>query len=272
MPSFISLEKSEYSAKPIELYSFNSGTTFWPYTSGDEEQEKGGRIYAPLADLTRTTPEMSREKEANKLKVTMPFDTDVAMRFADAVPPLSTWLTIYRRMRDLPSDDYVYWQGRVRGVEWKEDVAELDCEPIDAVLKRMGLWRQYQNICNHQLYNSRCAVSLADHKATAIVISHSGSSFDATVAAAQSAGYYKAGFAERATTGELRMITDHSGSLITMLTGFKGLQNGETIYIYAGCDHSFNGANGCAKFANWANFGGFPHVPKKNPFSSAGLN
>ena len=37
----------------------------------------------------------------------------------------------------------------------------------------------------------------------------------------------------------------------------------DDVEAFAGCDHT-TGAEGCAKFANEANFGGFPYVPNEN--------
>jgi hypothetical protein len=47
-----------------------------------------------------------------------------------------------------------------------------------------------------------------------------------------------------------------------------GLQIGDSVEVYAGCDWLVQTCNG--KFGNKNNFGGFPELPTKNPFIPAG--
>jgi hypothetical protein len=69
---------------------------------------------------------------------------------------------------------------------------------------------------------------------------------------------------------ERRLIrSSFSGSIVLVSTPV-GLVSGDTVKLYPGCDHSI-GENGCERFNNTDNFGGFPHTPMKNPFGSEPL-
>ena len=45
------------------------------------------------------------------------------------------------------------------------------------------------------------------------------------------------------------------------------LTPGETVSLYPGCDHTLQTCHG--RFNNAENFGGFPWIPRRNPFNES---
>lgn len=65
--------------------------------------------------------------------------------------------------------------------------------------------------------------------------------------------------------GVPRMILAHSGDSVTLSALLSGLAVGVAFEAFAGCDRTL--ATCQAKFGNAINFGGFPWIPAKNPFT-----
>ena len=61
------------------------------------------------------------------------------------------------------------------------------------------------------------------------------------------------------------MILAHSGNSVTLSALLSGLAVGVAFEAFAGCDRTL--ATCQAKFGNAINFGGFPWIPAKNPFT-----
>ena len=62
-------------------------------------------------------------------------------------------------------------------------------------------------------------------------------------------------------------IRSHAGGVVQLSRPPQYLAAGMAVSIFPGCDRT-TGANGCAKFGNLPNYGGFPHFPTKNPFGN----
>lgn len=61
------------------------------------------------------------------------------------------------------------------------------------------------------------------------------------------------------------MIVGHAGANLTLMAPLPGLAAGMSAKLYAGCDRSLSVCG--SRFDNVVNFGGFPWIPLKNPFS-----
>lgn len=67
------------------------------------------------------------------------------------------------------------------------------------------------------------------------------------------------------TNDGARMIVGHTGINITLVSPMPSLVPGQAVRLYAGCDHSTTVCKN--RFDNLANYGGFPWIPGKNPFT-----
>lgn len=258
-------ETSTYGGQPVELYRFYNRTAqTWTFTSDGLAQNYNGETYQP-AVLRRSAPEQSQERRQSRLKINCSRDFPIAALFRLFIPASTVWLTIYRKFRN--SDQAIpYWTGRVRAVLQQGSGAEIEADPIDALLKRNGLRGRYQSGCNHVLYGPDCGVSSADYRAAGTVLNVSGTVITIGTAAIQPDGYYVNGLFERPSTGDYRMIVGHTSDQVTLGIPFQDLVPGEDVFIFKGCNHD---VPACKSFNNLRRYGGFPMVPTRNPYSGA---
>lgn len=276
---FIELETSEFLGAPIELYHFYSDSFDQPYTytSTDIDIVYNSFTYNSEPGLYRTQPELSNEVNAQNIEITLPRTNDFVKLYRKFTPPKAVWIRIYRYHSTDGSNPEVviYWQGRVRGVTWERNVANVSCQLIDTAFNRNGLRAFYTPNCRHMLYDTRtCKVNplLFSHDATISSItgfkltSPQFGAFPDT--SPVPLGWWVAGFVENQTTGDLRYITQHGGSgntEITLSHPFELLDPGDVVRVYAGCNRKYDTC--INKFNNVVNFGGWPFIPiGNNPF------
>lgn len=132
------------------------------------------------------------------------------------------------------------------------------------------LFYQYQ--CNNTLFDKRCGLNKKDFK---LVIpagnlvkiddwTYSSSVIgDYIQNVVKNATYYRFGMLE--CNNDSRFIVDHSQDTIKIQYPFDFDITQYNCAIYPGCDKICWSENGCAKFANFENFLGFPYIPYKNP-------
>lgn len=259
--SYDAIETSVHDAQPVELYRFVRGVEVWTQTSADEPIVYQSETYTPVT-MQRSAPVQSHDADAGRLSLTVARDHPVAQLFRVIVPAGTVGLTIYRQHRG-DGECLTWWQGRVRAVAWSGSRAVMQCDALGAMLQRPGLRRHYGAPCGHMLYDGGCGLNAESYKTVATVSSISGNTITSAAFAGQADGYFTAGYL-RYGDDDFRMILDHAGSTVTVLLPFEDLAVGDTLYAYAGCDHVPDTCKN--KFANFANYGGWPFVPIKNPF------
>lgn len=256
-------EKSMQSGEPIEMYHFANNMNTWRYTSAASAITYGGNTYAP-ALIKRGAIDFTTEKGRNNLKLTTARDFAIADLFRIMPPTDVVTINVYRAHAG-ETTGAVIWSGRVLNCEWSDSTASLVCEPVSSSLQRVGLRRMYQRQCPHVLYGTACGVNKASFDLSALLTYVNGLTLSSPQFTSAPSGYFAGGYLEFGS--EKRFITSHTGADITLNIPLYGLQAGDTVTVYAGCDHSL--ATCASKFSNTANYGGFPYIPRKNPFGSS---
>lgn len=260
--SYLAIEQSQHDGQPQELYRFVSGTQRWLYTSGQEAVEYQSETYMP-ATISRSDIEQSNEIARLGLEIRMPRDLPLVSLFLAASPDGVVSVTLYRRHVG-DAEFITYWKGRITGARLSGAEATLKCEPIASSLKRAGLRARYQLLCRHVLYSSGCGALKESFRVDGTVAAVSGIAVQVVAAASKPDGYFVGGMFATTTAG-VRMIVGHAGINLTLSAPMVGLKAGDTVQLYAGCDHTM--AHCKDRFANLDNFGGFPFIPVKNPFT-----
>jgi len=259
-------ESGLQTANPVELYEFQHGPTYYRYTSSDAPITVDSKLYEPRA-ISRQAIEATQEMARTGITLSMD-DTIPLLDLFRVHPPGDVVLArIYRTHRD-DSEAVTIWSGRILSVARNGLKAEVRCESVYTSIKRPGLRRLYQRACPHVLYSAICGLSSATYRETKTVIAVAGTSLTVSDIGGFVAGYFAGGYLEwEFETGkfERRGIVDHSGASIVISFPIIGIPNGAAVRIYPGCDHTL--ATCHAKFSNALNFGGFPHIPQKNPFA-----
>lgn len=273
--TYDALEKSTFGGKPVELYKFTSGATIWRFTDGDVDVAVGPETYSAGWPISRTEPEMSDETTRSALKVHVARDFPIALMFASGAPLEPIWLSLYRKHIG-DSETILIWQGRVRGVSWKASKGEatIECDPVEKVLGKGGFRQTYGPHCHKRLYSARCGISEANFKTDAVIteILNNGFTLKAPEIASKPNSYFRLGEIYFPALSARALVLEHVGDYVTLRAPISGLAVGAKGHLVAGCNHVWKNADGSwgdcrSKFNNTDNFGGWPYVPTKNPYS-----
>lgn len=273
--SYDSLETSIESGQPIECYRFIAGSMQRFYTSAEDEQTIGAQAYTPKA-IQRGNVSEGQDKRESDFSVTLPTSDDIAQLFVGTLPGVRVQLTVFRFHRgDGPTPEtIVVFNGYVHGVSYGQFMKEstLNCRPGLSSGGRQVPPRTYQASCNFVLYDpDTCKADPTSpvNRATAKpVVSQVGNVLTVSGLGAYPSGWFTAGMVEADGGLDVRTVLEDDGAgNLTLMWPFASLPT--IVDVLAGCDHTGDGAAGCAaKHDNIPNNGGFMFVPKKNAFET----
>lgn len=267
---FDTYETSDDLGRPIALYELRWGTVFWRYTSADDVQTYGGNDFLPIAISDEGMTQGGSAE--NDFSVTAQSNIPIVDLYGDSPPTRPVWLTVRRKHEDDPDNEApVFWIGRIANVVREENAAEATLRGVSLgkLLKSGGLRLTWNRNCPHCIYDSGCKVDQALHKYTRTVVAVAGQVLTFDPATAPAEGTFTGGYVEwdRGMSGvtELRGIESAiSTTQVKVLGRLPGLEIGDSIDIYPGCDQTIATCND--GFDNIANNGGFWFMPEKTPF------
>jgi hypothetical protein len=262
-----------------ELYRFveNNGTFIYTVTSSDRAEAYnagfGNENYIPLA-IGRDEVQGKGEMTKQNLTLSFPIDNPVARRwFASSVDfPLT--VTIFSK--SISDGVEIEWKGRLSSVSPKKNQFDFIFESVFTSMRRIGLRQLYQITCPHALYSKGCNLNKEQWAVSGPVTLVVNNVITMPVASGYASGYFTSGIFED-MNGTLRFITAHVGNQLTLIRPMNDLiarvsqlgYSGLTCRIFPGCDRSAGTCN--SKFNNILNHGGFPFMPKKNPFDGTSI-
>ncbi|PHR58714.1 MAG: hypothetical protein COA47_09925 [Robiginitomaculum sp.] len=265
--SFDIVERSLNDGTPVELYTFTRSAQVFRYTSADEDVLYQGATFTAVP-LSRPSFEQSQDPGRKPISLKASSGLGFVQQYI-ASPPTDSISLIIRRFHteDNTTEAVISWMGRVTNVKFESNQVEIQCEPIFTSMKRPGLRRLYQTTCPHLLYGPECKFSKPTFQLDAAVNITGGTTLTAASIGGEADGFYTGGMVEWTNAGVIdkRFILTHTGSGITINLPFEGMVNGDSVRIFPGCDHVLSTC--VDKFSNEVNYGGFPFIPTKNPFS-----
>lgn len=258
---------SQNPLQEVELYAFASNSAQFYLTPHEFDVDLDGNLYASLS-IERNELALGAEAAKSALDLKLPPDCDLVRHLlATSLTGDTTSVTLRIGRRDTWGDYWwlsgTRWMGRVLGVEVADDVARVRCESAQVSLKRIGLRRLYSRKCSHVLYSSACGAS--PMTASAFVLEVYGRSVELNGGVS---GWVSGGLAGgwlQTPDGARHMIIGDYGSGVELLYP-AALEPGTEVLLTVGCDHST--ATCQTRFDNLDNYGGFPAIPSKNPFST----
>lgn len=266
--AFEDYEVGEDTAIPVEFYKFARGTSVWLYTTEPTDTEFNGETYLSVP-VRRSTVREEQTRPESVVTVYLPVGAAFISAFVAQSPSDNIAVTIWANHIGAEDGDAVtIFKGRVTNVKHKEFEGEVTCEPIITAMARPVLRRFYQRSCPYTLYDSACGVDKDSFKVTTTLDGGSYYTVSAAAFDAQVDGYFAGGYLEwEVSSGifERRMIIEHVGSTLTLAYYLEGIEGGETVTAYAGCNHNLSHCDG--KFNNKLNYGGIPHMTTKNIMS-----
>ena len=251
----------------VELYAFNSASGQFLLTPHEFDVDLDGNLYASLS-IERNELALGAEAAKSALELKLPPDCDLVRHLlATSLTGETTSITLRIGRRDTWGDYWwlsgTRWMGRVLGVEVADDVARVRCESAQVSLKRIGLRRLYSRKCSHVLYSAACGASPITASAFVLEVYGRSVELDGGVPGWVSGGL--AGGWLQTPDGARHMIIGDYGSGVELLYP-AALEPGTEVLLTVGCDHST--ATCQTRFDNLDNYGGFPAIPSKNPFST----
>jgi len=266
--SYQQYEDSLDQGEPIEIYEFTQGLRRWTYVSGAQPVLYESQEYSP-SPIKRDRIKQTTDRRKDSLKLTFPRSDSFANQYIGFAPEEQTTVTIRRAHRGDPDEEFVvYWKGRVVGAKATENTIEIECESVFTSIRRPGLRARYELTCRHTLYGRACSVNREAFKHEGTVLSVNGPNMTVEGAGSFADGYFTGGIL-LSPTGATRFITAHTSDDIQLSRPLDTNIANQTVEIYPGCDHLKETCKN--KFNNLPNFGGFPHIPVRNPFDGSSI-
>lgn len=277
--TFLSLEK--LGGKPVELYVFQLGPEFWRYTDGRSAVTVNGLLYQPAA-ISRSEQTDSQEESQSTLTVTLDRSLPVVAGMLTGPPGYRALTLAVFRYQAGATDKALVASGRISSVRWRGTSVEVTLLQSASLLQQAVPRKTFLPTCNHMVYDAYCGVDPAAFTFGGTVAavyaqgdpsgSPDGPSFTVTVSGAPAEfgtdRYFAAGYF--VFQGQPTFIIAHTvASGVALLVALSALPAavvvGTVLPCTAGCDGTYETCQ--AKFANLANFFGFPFMPNKNVFT-----
>lgn len=251
---------SQQAGRLRELFEFTQDVTVTRFTSAPSDITALSNTWTQ-APIERSEIEQSQDLNRANITLKFPRTNAFALAFLGSLISDTTSLTIRHETDD--NTWSVHWKGRVSAASLTGDGITLTCEPITTSLKRKGLRASYQINCRHALYHSRgCKVDRTLFDVAGTVSVDNGLTLTITEAGAHPDGEFTGGIIVHNSVE--RLITNHVGTSVTLLSVFDVSLTSEAVTLFPGCDRSATRCNN--KFNNLPNHGGLPGFPRKNPF------
>lgn len=271
-------ESSVDDGRPYFLYLFDNGVSRVTLTSNAVDLDREvdvliGEETFVASPVAHGDLEQTGNVEKADVDLTFPLSDTFARTQLGIVNEITTFTMWRGHHSDLTNELRVVWKGRVTGAKSSKQSIAVSVESIFTSMRRSGCRARYQRTCRHALYFPGCNLDIDDFKIAGTVTDINGLELTVAEAALQPDGYYKAGVV--VFNGLFGWVGKHVGDTLTLLGGLiEGLADtvdtdgSASVFIAPGCDLS-TGANGCAKFANNLNFGGFAAMSDNNPFTQS---
>ena len=268
--TFDALETSRESGSVLELYTFTFGLSIFRFTSFQRDIVWQGLSYTSTP-ISRSNTGASIEDVAGQVTITLPLDNEVPQLFVRNVPGKVGTVEIQRaQVDDVAEETVVLFNGFVANVSLDGELeAKVLCNPQTKIFNRSAPRIQFMSLCGHILYDERCKVDISLFTFTGLVSALSTNVITVNGAGAVGlADHFVGGFCRfpAGSFDDARLILAQSGDVLTLLIPFAENVLGQDIDLFAGCDRSL--ATCDSKFAAVPNYGGFPFVPRKNPFGT----
>ena len=255
-------ESGVATSRPIELFRFTRelNNTKWLYSSSEEEVNIEGGVFLP-APVRRGDLEGSN----NSVKAGVEIEIDGNTEFASFLVTEPVYDTLKAEIIRYQRDDESYaviWNGYVSSFSISGNTSVIRCDPEFVGAGRPLNSLIYSAMCPHMLYSDKCGAAREESSVVGVIGTITGLSIVAPEFATKADGWFVGGYLS-CSTG-IRMILSHVGTAVTIDHVMVGAKSGDTFEAYAGCKHDKDDCK--TKFDNMDNYGGFPFIPRKNPF------
>lgn len=265
-------ERSIQDGQPVEIYTFELPGETFRLTSHDQDVVFDGNTYT-AATISRGNVSLGVLGKARELVITIARNHPLASALRGGGIPTAAIVTI-RRFHVGDAESRRLWHGRIKGTTSEGESMQIAVpDRMDEIFNVSLPVVTAQRSCSHRLGDRGCTLDLhaAGFVISPTVASVSGTALVVSSMSGKPTGWASLGKVKRLADGVERSILVQTGATLTLDEPFGVLLDGDALEVYAGCDLTLEGANGCfAKFDNVVNFGGEPEMPIGNPSSPTG--
>lgn len=260
--SFDAKEQSRFGAEPYELYFFQSAALVVALTNAESTITYLGENYVPTT-ITRTEAEHSNEVVSGQIKIFIPKDHALAQMLLPYLPSAPIAVTVFGSHYG-DSETVVLFTGVVASARFT-DQCELTCNSATYLLQRKIPQQLYQAPCSHVFGDAGCGADLSAHTYNGTITAIDATGTVLTIPAfASLADTLKGGYLKHGN--DYRMVVDHSGSTVTLISPIAGMTAPAAVAGTAGCALTFGA---CAHYGRTISFLGFDLIPILNPFDGS---
>jgi Phage conserved hypothetical protein BR0599 len=277
MSTFDDDERSTSQNRPIELYTIVTPTAVYRLTSHNVDVTFGGNLFTALT-LDRGPHQIAADLTGRELIVYLPVTHPLVQRFAATGIPERQVLVTLQRLQEVSGIAVRVWQGFGTGMQISGALAKLRVPSVtdDAMRIKLPVVAG-QRLCNHRLFDARCAPNpgsdgpaAASFEVSGTLVSQTGTTLVVSTMSEKPDGWASLGDVVHLATGERRFILVQAGTTLTLASPFVDANPGDALAVFAGCDHAITTCRD--KFANVTNFGGHPEMTTSiNPWLPKGI-
>ena len=283
LTSKIKLEDTKEQNAPLEFYDVYLGDQSTPDsdTSYFVAAERTIPFYNLADDLKSYLP-LRMNRTASKKTTVLEIET-ISTEFDNVDQAWSSFVSdvdlrgkrivirrSYRNLLSSGNNAKVIFDGivnKVLDITEEKISIELKIKQFRSLSYQTG--RMYQLYCGYVLGGTRCGVDKDTTKVTGTADSGT-TGYMVDAARTEAEDYWKDGyitFSSGDNSGETRMIKEWDWNNDKLTFDYavpNAVEAGDNYTLYQGCDKSLTKCK--SRFANQANFGGFPHIPQEmNP-------
>ena len=264
---------------PIELFEFKVSGAYsatYQYTSSEQDYVEFGNTWSAIP-IGRSSIQTNGSVVRDNIKISFAIDNPLIQEFLKVTPDYLILLTVYTVR---PSGAFVAYKGRLAALSADVDRIDMTFESLYTTLKQTGLRENYQRSCRFMLYDKEtsrgCQVN--KHFYRQVLTVSAMDNFTMTVdSPVPDPKYFEGGMVQHddyiKATVQARGILEVADTKYKLTSRWpwlvQALLDSPTgtvdLAFYPGCDRSLDMCK--TRFDNAKNFGGFPYIPTKNPFS-----
>ena len=273
-PALVDLLQSAQAFTMADLFTFTlADGSAWRFSGLDAAVTVGGHAYlAGGLKFQRGTTRLTRGLEVDTLDVAVLADASASLNGVPFLPFVrgggldGAGLVLERvfmpTLGDTAAGAVTLFDGRIADIELGRTEAKLTVKSWLELLNVKMPRNVYQPGCLHTLFDAGCGLAKAAFAVAGNILAGSDRSTLAT-SLAQADGTFDLGtieFSSGGNAGLKRTVKSQAGGTVAL--GYPlpvAPQSGDAFTAYPGCDKME--ATCAVKFANLANFRGFPYIP-----------
>ena len=249
-----------------EFYVITSGSTVERYTSYSTDLMFLGQTFK-TATIKRGKLARDTNFGVNKIQITVPLTPSIAAYIPNQpIEPVT--VTIYRSTLSNLSSYIIFFKGKITFVQIKDKMATAQLESRSKILLTKVPQIIYQSFCNHDVFDSMCALDEFVYLRTGVVDTLTDNNATMTIGWTDGkpdpdVGDFQGGRMLLST--DMRLITGHSSAneFQIQIPFDSRLTLGSTVHLYPGCDGS--PATCLNRYNNLDNHLGMSYIPSSNP-------